>query len=555
MMMRLPRRVSTGVLVAFFVLLVVGVGQAHAQDAEGRESFLQDAAKTTGGFTADTIENYGKYDEGVTQRFFEGKTGFAEKAAKAKALKNAGVIKTIGKWAGRLLNVIPEVVEIVDAYEEKGAKEATIEAVGGAANVGVNIAAEGTSWAAGTACGTQAAAAGGAFGSAVPVLGTLAGGAIGFAAGFGTCYLLTSKVVSTVADWAENRIEEGLRSIFGREGLSLTAGRDGNYNGDIIISVVVNGAIVTSASGAGSKATANIGVAKAGGTEVITTVNGTVTTIATGRSEARTDIGVASGQGAEVIVNVDGTVTTLASGRSTSTTQIGIASGERSSAIVGVGGAVTTIASGSSNSNTSIGVATGRRSEVVVNADGNITTIASGRANANTEIGGAHGTGASSRTNVKGSVTTIAGGSGNADTLIGVAQSGDVSANVGGSVTTMAAGRGLAKTEIGTGSDSMANVQGSVLTTNTVNNSASTEIARDGAAHVTGNVLNFGGDVSVGGRGKCKYTRNNMCCLTLHLQRCVTKITPSYNGACPPGFIPAYGQCYFIPDWHHGINP
>lgn len=454
--------------------------------------------------------------------------------------------KTPGKLISPLefgKSLYDELPEMLAGYEREGFVGAAIEGVGALVKIGIGILGKGVPAAAGVKCAA---------------IGASLGGPVGAVIGFGGCFILSSYFVDAIAEFAEIGVEGMLYNLLGilrrrdKGGLFGEFRRGGRTN----INVSVDGAVITSATGSGSKATTNIGTSSGRGGEVQVDVHGNIVTIASGRSTARTDVGVASGKGAKVVVNIDGTITTIAAGRSESTTEVGVASGDRSEANVSVDGSVTTIATGRSKARTSVGVAAGKRSKVMVDIDGNIVTLASGAAQSTTEIGVARSQRSNAKASVKGNVVTSASGAGRANAQIGVANgSGNATARIKGNVITVAPGMGRAQTEIGTSSGSRngsAYVNGTVMTQGGMG-SANTKIGTNGSAFVK-DVMNFGGSVSIGAGGACQEKRNGQCCLQLYLNRCVTQITPSNHGACPPLWYPVRGLCYFIPDYNHIIR-
>jgi len=570
----------------FYANLNLAVAQNTTNDDGGLDEFLKnESPEIAVGAVFDGVEAYGKYSGELAARVVAKNADPLANTVGKEVVKKAGRLEGLGKWGGVIASTAFEVPEIVEGFEKDGLRGAGIEAVGAVTNVGIGTIGGGAVIAGASKC----AVAGATFGAAGGPIGAAGGGALAF----GVCYFGGQALLSYFANKGEDLIEARLKGILGSPGdgqilSSRLFGRQTDINGGVYINVSIDGAVTTSATGGKSKATSNVGIADAGNTRVIVNVEGAIATTATGRSEARSDVGVASGQGASVIVNVDGaivttaagaskaqtdvgkasgrnsrvivdvdgTIITTATGRSTSTTEVGIASGDNSSAIVSVEGAVVTTATGRSDARTELGIASGDGSRVVVNTDGSVVTSASGRATSSTEIGVARGSGASVSVNIDGSISTVSTGRASANTEVGVANEGHVSTSVGGNVLSIASGRAQANTEIGTsnGMGSSAHVGGAVATIAN-GKSATTAIGRNGSAYVGGAVINQGGEVTVGGASACPYTRNKQCCLALYIGRCVTKITPSVKGACPPGWHPVFGVCYWIPDYNHFIRP
>lgn len=439
-------------------------------------------------------------------------------AALGSAVKSGGGwlgrVGTFFKENGKLLrkigpDALEEMLEVGGALLDGDLGEATVQFVGGIANVLID---QGVPLLAGAACS--------AFGT--PAVGVV-------------CYRLAKAAIEItgVDEWVERKVEDAVRRIQDddddeREQSRRRRDDDDDdrqrdraetYDGSIEIDVITDD--VTTTAGAGSTAVTDIGVARGGNVVIDARVDGTVNTNAQNDSSAYTAIGVAEGDDARLQVDVDGGVSTTAKNDSTAYTGIGVTGGG--------GGKVT------------------------VDVDGGVTTSATNRASASTEIGYANDGTATVR--VDGGVNTIAKSGGEASTEIGTAEGGRVTVSVGDGVTTSATGSGSAKTVVGTSSGGNVNVNvgGSVNTISRGGANTSTNIGAGKSAFVGGDVLNKGGDLSIG--GACRARRDGQCCIDIHRNLCVLQMTPTHKGNCPPRFERSGGMCYLYSDKKHRLDP
>jgi hypothetical protein len=167
-----------------------------------------------------------------------------------------------------------------------------------------------------------------------------------------------------------------------------------------------------------------------------------------------------------------------------------------------------------------------------------------------------------------GDISNVAGSGGTAETRIGTTTGGNTSidAHVGGSVATRAGLGRTARTDIGSAdgnADISVDVRGSVITdarrrdagtyigatTSDVGHAAGTNV------HISGSVINSGGDLVVGGRGVCVGYRNDRCCVEFYLSRCVLNRYPNPpDEPCAPGYVYTLGWCRLYSDFSHSFS-
>jgi len=189
--------------------------------------------------------------------------------------------------------------------------------------------------------------------------------------------------------------------------------------------------------------------------------------------------------------------------------------------------------------------------------------IAVGMAGANAQESG----GVQINADAKNIVNTATGG-GTAVTRVGTTTGGNVriDAHVDGSVTTKAAMGNTARTDIGSSKGNTrtsVDVSGSVVTdgrtrdAGTYIGSTTSEVGRAASTnvHVSGSVMNMGGNLTVGGNGPCEGFRDGKCCLEFYLRRCVIARHPKPpNSGCAPGFIYSLGWCRMLSDYSHAVS-